>query len=69
VKRGTVKWFDLAKGFGFITVDGGGPDVFAHVSAITRSGLSTLTSGQKVIFEVVTDRKTGRPVAAGVQVV
>ena len=50
---GTVKWFNSEKGFGFITQDGGGPDVFVHFSAIASSGYRELTEGQKVEFDVV----------------
>jgi cold shock protein len=49
--NGTVKWFNPAKGFGFIQPDSGGADVFVHISAVERSGLSTLNEGQKVSFE------------------
>ncbi len=49
---GTVKWFNDSKGFGFITPDGGGEDLFAHFSAITMDGFKTLTEGQKVQFEI-----------------
>lgn len=49
---GTVKWFNEAKGFGFLTQDGGGEDVFVHFSAITGEGFKTLTEGQKVSFDV-----------------
>jgi CspA family cold shock protein len=49
---GTVKWFNDAKGYGFITPDDGGPDVFAHFSAIQGSGFKSLKEGQKVTFEV-----------------
>ena len=49
---GTVKWFNPAKGFGFIEPDGGGEDAFVHISAVERAGLSTLQEGQKVNFEL-----------------
>ena len=49
--QGTVKWFNGEKGFGFITVDGGGPDVFVHFSAIESSGFRSLDEGQRVEFE------------------
>ena len=54
---GTVKWFNDAKGFGFITPDGGGEDLFAHFSAINMQGFNTLKEGQKVSFEVTQGRK------------
>ena len=50
--QGTVKWFNAEKGFGFITPDGGGPDVFAHYSAIAASGFRSLDENQRVEFEV-----------------
>ena len=49
---GTVKWFNPAKGFGFIEPDGGGKDAFVHISAVEQAGLSTLQEGQKVNFEL-----------------
>mgnify|MGYP003992343427 CR=1 FL=1 len=49
---GTVKWFNPAKGFGFIEPDDGGNDAFVHISAVERAGLSTLNEGQKVSFEL-----------------
>jgi CspA family cold shock protein len=49
---GTVKWFNESKGFGFITPDGGGEDLFAHFSAISMGGFKTLKDGQRVTFEV-----------------
>jgi CspA family cold shock protein len=54
---GTVKWFNDAKGFGFITPDGGGEDLFAHFTAIKGQGFKTLKEGQKVSFEVATGPK------------
>ncbi|MFG1794107.1 cold-shock protein [Nocardia sp. NPDC049149] len=50
--QGTVKWFNGEKGFGFIAVDGGGPDVFVHYSAIGGTGFRSLDEGQKVEFEI-----------------
>jgi CspA family cold shock protein len=57
---GTVKWFDAQKGFGFIQPDDGGKDAFVHISAVERSGMSNLHEGQKLEFELVTDRKSGK---------
>jgi len=53
---GKVKWFNAQKGFGFIEPDGGGPDVFVHISAVERAGLSTLNEGQRVSFDLARDR-------------
>jgi len=64
---GTVKWFNATKGFGFIQPEDGGKDVFVHISAVERSGLGTLSDGQKVSFELERDRKTGRESAANLQ--
>ncbi|HJR22330.1 MAG TPA: cold-shock protein [Dongiaceae bacterium] len=57
---GTVKWFNSQKGFGFIQPENGGKDVFVHISAVERAGLAGLNEGQKVSYEVVADRKTGK---------
>jgi cold shock protein len=56
VAQGTVKWFNSQKGFGFIQPDGGGNDVFVHISAVERAGLSNLGEGQKISFETETGR-------------
>jgi cold shock protein len=57
---GTVKWFSMQKGYGFITPEGGGKDVFVHISAVERAGMSGLRDGQKVSFEEVTDKRSGK---------
>jgi CspA family cold shock protein len=60
VATGKVKWFNATKGYGFIAPDNGGNDVFVHISAVERAGLSTLNENQAVSFEVTSDRKTGK---------
>jgi len=67
--KGTVKWFNSQKGFGFIQPEGGGPDVFVHISAVERSGLHGLNEGQQISFEIVADRRTGKSAADRLQVV
>jgi len=62
---GTVKWFNAQKGFGFIQPDGSGKDVFVHISAVERSGLGSLTEGQRVSFDIVTER--GKQAAANLK--
>ena len=57
---GTVKWFNGQKGFGFIQPDNGGPDVFVHISAVERAGLSSLNEGQKIGFELEKDARSGK---------
>jgi CspA family cold shock protein len=57
---GVVKWFNSQKGYGFIQADAGGKDVFVHVSAVERAGMNGLNEGQKVSFEIVSDRRTGK---------
>lgn len=53
---GTVKWFNTSKGFGFIAPDGGGKDVFVHISAVEKAGLTGLADNQKVVFELQSGR-------------
>ena len=57
---GTVKWFNGTKGFGFIQPDNGGPDVFVHISAVERAGMSSISEGQKLNYEVERDQRNGK---------
>ena len=57
---GTVKWYNPQKGFGFIQPDDGGKDAFVHVSAVERAGMTDLREGQKISFELVTDKRSGK---------
>jgi cold shock protein len=58
--QGTVKWFNGQKGFGFIQPDDGSKDVFVHISAVERAGMFGLNEGQKISYEIVADRRTGK---------
>jgi CspA family cold shock protein len=60
VSTGTVKWFNAAKGFGFIEPDDGSQDVFVHISAVERAGMSSLNDGQKISYELTRDKKSGK---------
>ena len=64
---GTVKWFNTTKGYGFIEPEEGGNDVFVHISAVQRSGLQGLAEGQKVSYELVTDKRTGKTAAGNLE--
>jgi cold shock protein len=64
---GTVKWFNAAKGFGFIQPDDGSADVFVHISAVERAGMNSVVEGQKLGFELERDRKSGKMSAARLQ--
>ncbi|KPF41345.1 cold-shock protein [Rhizobium sp. G187] len=65
--KGTVKFFNQDKGFGFITPDGGAKDVFVHISAVQASGLDTLSEGQQVSFDTEPDRMGKGPKAVNIQ--
>jgi CspA family cold shock protein len=67
MSTGTVKWFNTQKGFGFIQPDDGGKDVFVHISAVQRSGMQTLNEGQKITFDVVQDKRSGKAAAENLQ--
>ena len=69
MSNGTVKWFNEQKGYGFIQAEGGGKDVFVHISAVERAGLRELREGQHVSFEIVVDRKTGKSAAENLKTV
>jgi cold shock protein len=67
---GTVKWFNGEKGYGFIQPDGGGgKDVFVHISAVERAGMRSLAEGQKVSYDIETDRRSGKESAANLKAV
>ncbi|HRJ69404.1 MAG TPA: cold-shock protein [Beijerinckiaceae bacterium] len=65
--KGTVKWFNTQKGYGFIQPEAGGPDVFVHITAVQRAGLRELREGDKLSYELVTDRRTGKTSAGELQ--
>jgi cold shock protein len=64
---GTVKWYNETKGYGFIQPDSGGKDVFVHATALERAGLRGLAEGQKVSYEVESDRRTGKESAGNLK--
>ncbi|MBB5751997.1 cold-shock protein [Prosthecomicrobium pneumaticum] len=66
-QTGTVKFFNATKGFGFITPDGGGKDVFVHVTAVERSGIGALADGQRISFETEPDKRGKGPKAVHLQ--
>ena len=68
MQTGVVKWFNAQKGFGFIQPDNGGTDVFVHISAVERAGLRGLAEAQKVSYEIVVDRRSGKSSADQLQV-
>ena len=64
---GTVKWFNPLKGFGFIQPDDGSRDVFVHISAVERAGMQDLKEGQKLIFDIIADKRTGKSSAGNLR--
>jgi len=66
---GTVKWFNAQKGFGFIQPEGGGPDVFVHISAVERAGIGMLQEGQRISYEEQRDAKRGKSSAENLKAV
>ena len=64
---GTVKFFNASRGFGFIEPEDGSKDAFVHISAVERAGMSTLSEGQKVTFELVSDARSGKMSAGNLQ--
>jgi CspA family cold shock protein len=67
--KGTVKWFNAQKGYGFIQPDNGGADVFVHIRAVERAGMSDLREGQKLSYEIVQDRRSGKSSADQLQAI
>ena len=69
MNTGTVKWFNETKGYGFIQPDDGGKDVFVHISAVERAGMRNLIEGQKISYEIQTDKRSGKQSAGSLQTV
>jgi cold shock protein len=67
VNMGTVKWFNLHKGYGYIHPDNGGRNIFIHISAVESAGMSGLKGGQRVIFEIQRDERTGKESATSLK--
>ena len=67
MNTGTVKFYNMHKGFGFIQPDNGGKDVFVHATALERAGIRNLVEGQKVSFDTEEDRRTGKTAVANLQ--
>lgn len=65
---GTVKFFNQTRGYGFIQPDNGEPDIFVHISAVERSGMQSLSEGQKVSFDAVKDQRNGKVAAENLQI-
>jgi cold shock protein len=68
-QQGTVKFFNAERGYGFIKPDGGGRDIFVHITAVEQAGLQTLNEGQRVSYETEPDKKGKGPKAVGLQLI
>ena len=69
MNKGTAKWFNGQKGFGFIEQENGDKDVFVHISAVERAGMSSLNEGQKVAFDIVADSRSGKSAAENLRTI
>ena len=67
MSTGTVKWFNDQKGYGFIQPDEGGKDVFVHISAVEQAGMRSLAEGQKINYEILSDKRTGKQSAGNLK--
>jgi CspA family cold shock protein len=67
VNTGTVKWFNETKGYGFIQPDDGGQHVFVHIPAVERAGMRNLIEGQRIAYEILTDKRSGKDAAGNLQ--
>jgi CspA family cold shock protein len=67
MNKGTVKWFNATKGYGFISPDNGGGDVFVHISAVEQAGLGSLNEGQTISYDVQVDQQRGKSSAVNLQ--
>ena len=67
MNTGTVKWFNETKGYGFIQPDDGGKDIFVHISAVERDGMRNLVEGQRISYEILQDKRSGKDAASNLQ--